>query len=136
MNHINRLIILSVLAWGCSDPLPAQDPNQPVITDVSSYAVVVGETIEFYGSNFMLKNEDEQIKLRFEGTFAGQDGSSTEVDLWVSPSVNQEAGDDGRDILTWRRVGPFANPFTGDASVGQFAGYVTVVRQQQSGDWS
>ncbi len=136
MKHINRLLIISVLAWGCSDPLPAQDPNQPVITEVSSYAVVVGETIEFYGSNFMLENDDEQIKLRFEGTFSGQDGSSTEVDLWVAPSVNQEAGDDGRDVLTWRRVGPFANPFTGDASVGQFSGYVTVVRQQQSGDWS
>ena len=32
-------------------PLPEQDPDQPVISDVSTYAVVVGETIEFYGAN-------------------------------------------------------------------------------------
>ena len=52
------------------------------------------------------------------------------------PVNQQRSGEDGRDILTWRRVGPFTNPFTNSATVGRFVGYVTAVRQQRSGDWS
>ncbi|MGB0647461.1 MAG: hypothetical protein ACPGQS_09825, partial [Bradymonadia bacterium] len=136
MTQFYRFLILGIVMAGCSDPLPEQDPDQPVISDVSTYAVVVGETIEFYGANFSKDSEDDQIKLRFEGTFRSLDGSEQPVDLWVTPSINKEAGEDGRDILTWRRVGPFTNPFTNSATVGQFVGYVTAVRQQQSGDWS
>ena len=86
-----RFLILGIVIAGCSDPLPEQDPDQPVISDVSTYAVVVGETIEFYGANFSKDREEEQIKLRFEGTFRALDGSEQPVDLWVTPSINKEA---------------------------------------------
>ena len=42
-----RFLILGIVIAGCGDPLPEQDPDQPVISDVSTYAVVVGETINF-----------------------------------------------------------------------------------------
>ena len=48
---IVSIVMLSCLI-GCSDDVESIDPTQPVITDVSSYAVVIGETIEFYGQNF------------------------------------------------------------------------------------
>jgi hypothetical protein len=52
----------------------------------------------------------------------------TPVDLGVTPFFGgKELGDDGRQILTWARFGPFKNPFTSDARHGVFSGTVRVM---------
>ena len=121
-----------ILVAGCSDELSDIDPNQPFITDVSHHAVVIGETIEFFGGQFASESV-ESTRLRFNGTFLTRGGDEVPVDLWIRPGVNREAGDDGREVLTWRRVGPFANPFTGGSEIGRFTGYVTVVSELTDG---
>ncbi len=129
------LVCGTLLSLGCSEELGTES-TAPIISGISSDAVVVGETLEFFGRNLAEEQATEfgDIKLRFRGQFVHQNNTETDVDFEVTPSINREAGEDGRDVLTWRRVGPFANPFTNDASTGFFRGTVMIVQQDQDGN--
>ncbi len=111
----------------------------PLITDVSSNAVVVGETIEFFGTDIIAPDGalDADFRLRFDGVFEASDGEKIPVDFTIDVAANAEAtpGSNalGRHVLTWRRFGPYHNPFTGDARLGTFRGDVTPIRTDADG---
>jgi hypothetical protein len=127
---------LTLLAFtvGCADETEAPEVGTPVISGVSAQSIVIGETLEFFGADF-LSDEDGMeaiIRLQFTGQFEGADGTMTPVNLQLLGVHNEEA-DTGRQILTIRRFGPYHNPFTRDARVGTFRGDVQVVRESDNG---
>lgn len=117
---------------GCAEE-DAVAPGTPVITDVSSQAIVVGETLEFFGHDILPEDigDDARFTLRFAGDFETIDGDVLPVDYTIGAAYNAE--EDGRQILTVRRFGPFNNPFTGDARIGTFRGEVTAIREEGDG---
>ncbi len=117
---------------GCAED-DAVAPGTPVITDMSSNAVVVGETLEFFGQAFLPDDAEDgaRFRLRFVGTFTTVDGDTVPVDFAIGAAYNAE--ENGRQILTWRRFGPFHNPFTGDARIGTFTGEVSAIREEADG---
>ena len=125
------LLSLSTL-WGCGESTEVAQEG-PIVEATSEAAVVVGQTLEFYGRNF-LKSAEGSSQLLFQGTFRDQYGRESEVDINVTPFFGgQEIGEDGRHILTWSRFGPFRNPFTGDARHGLFQGSVRVMNYHDDG---
>ncbi len=122
---------LAALA-GCGGADDADEPTAPALTGLSSSEVVVGETVDFYGRNF-LHGEDGSTRLRFVGTFTANDGDRIPVDLAVTPVFGGTDAPRGVDILTWSRFGPFANPFTGDARPGRFEGRIIPETQAADG---
>jgi hypothetical protein len=118
--------------WGCNDQI-AYEEEGPVVEATSQAVVVVGQTLEFYGRNF-LKEGEGTSQLHFKGKFTDQYGRELTSDLRVNPFFGgQEIGEDGRHILTWSRFGPFKNPFTGDARHGVFQGTVQVMNYYSDG---
>ncbi len=117
---------------GCAEE-EAVAPGTPVITDVSSQAIVVGETLEFFGRDILPDDigDDARFTLRFAGDFETIDGDVLPVAYTIGAAYNAE--EDGRQILTVRRFGPFHNPFTGDARIGIFRGEVTAIREEADG---
>ncbi len=109
------------------------DETSPKVEATSQAVVVIGQTLEFYGQNF-LKDTEGSSRLHFTGTFIDQFDRTTPVDLGVTPFFGgQELGEDGRQILTWSRFGPFRNPFTRDARHGVFSGSVRVMNYHDDG---
>jgi hypothetical protein len=105
----------------------------PQIESVSHPLVVVGQTLEFYGRG-LLADDKGRSYLYAEGQFTDTLGQSNNVDLTIFPVYGgKEIGDDGRDILTWSRVGPFKNPFTRDARNGLFRGTIRVINEYNDG---
>jgi hypothetical protein len=124
--------LLLGLLWGCGESTEIETSG-PIVEATSQAAVVVGQSLEFYGRNF-LKNEEGSSQLLFQGTFTDQYGRESVVDLNVAPFFGgKEIGEDGRHILTWSRFGPFKNPFTGDARHGMFQGNVRVMNYHEDG---
>jgi hypothetical protein len=123
------LIALNFVA--CQEEQVAKDG--PVVTETSSKAVVVGQTVEFYGKRF-LKEKEGKTRLIFDGVFQDIYGNAREVNL-IAPTFygGREIGEDGREILTWSRFGPFSNPFTKDKSLGLFKGTVQVENEHKDG---
>jgi hypothetical protein len=125
---------------GCSEELSADPVGIPALTGVSTQAVVVGQTIEFFGNDIVLRDENGRllldagkIHLQFQGRFFATDDSVLNVDITINPSVSHAIDNPNDQVLTWRRVGPFVNPFTGDARIGRFEGQVNIVREDQDG---
>ncbi|MCB9541938.1 MAG: hypothetical protein H6703_05760 [Myxococcales bacterium] len=133
-----RLLALSLCAAlaGCADEDPPATAGPPVITEVSSSALVVGETVEFFGTGLLPEDGAAEHRLRFTGTFEADDGERVPVDFAIAVAANAEQGNaaaPGRDVLTWRRFGPYHNPFTGDARIGTFRGDVRAIRTDEDG---
>ena len=115
-------LITSMACFTACGDIEEVDQVAPVVEATSQAVVVVGQTLEFYGRNF-LKDEEGNSRLYFSGSFIDQFGRVSAVDFGVTPFFGgQEIGEDGRHILTWSRFGPFKNPFTGDARHGSFSG--------------
>ena len=126
------LITSAACFTACGD-IEEVDQVAPVIEATSQAVVVVGQTLEFYGRNF-LKDDEGNSRLYFSGSFVDQFGRVSAVDFGVTPFFGgQEVGEDGRHILTWSRFGPFKNPFTGDARHGTFTGSVQVMNYYNDG---
>ncbi|MCA9547773.1 MAG: hypothetical protein KC613_25390, partial [Myxococcales bacterium] len=124
----------------CAEDLPDRgDPTEvqaPELRAISSDNLVIGETVEFFGSHF-LEGTAGTTRIRLQGEFVDHLGDRHAVDLTV-PTVYggqevDEAGNRGRQILTWSRFGPFANPFTGDGRRGTFEGTATPVAEASDG---
>lgn len=129
--HLVCLTALTQL-WACGDQLELESEG-PIVEATSEAVVVVGQTLEFYGRNF-LKEGEGNSQLHFQGKFVDQYNREVATDLRVNPFFGgQEVGEDGRHILTWSRFGPFKNPFTGDARHGVFQGTVRVMNYYQDG---
>ena len=142
MNHRYQMLALAigVALSGCGDSNELNAGAAPGLTGVSTNAVVVGQTVEFFGTDIIFQDDqgrirlDEgRIRLHFKGTFYATDESISNVDVMVNPTVSHDAANPSEQILTWRRFGPFANPFTGDARIGRFEGTVAAVRQDDDG---
>jgi hypothetical protein len=126
------LLASAGLLVACGD-LEEVDDYSPVIEATSQAVVVVGQTLEFYGRNFLSEGEGSS-RLFFSGSFTDQYGRISPVDFGVTPFFGgKEVGEDGRHILTWSRFGPFRNPFTGDARHGVFNGTVRVMNYHEDG---
>ena len=134
--HKRTLMSLTLLAFtvGCADDTEVPKVGTPVISGVSAQSIVIGETLEFFGADFLSEEDgmDAIIRLQFTGKFEGADGTITPVSLQFL-GVHNEETDTGRQILTIRRFGPYHNPFTQDARVGVFRGDVQVVRESDDG---
>lgn len=118
----------------------------PRVESTSSAVVVVGQTLDFTGTGFLSADEGVS-RLRFEGSFIDAYGTQSPVALTITPLFGGElsAGDASgaqasggaesaaRRVLTWSRVGPFKNPFTGDARHGLFQGAVQVINERADG---
>ena len=138
---INMLAFITMtLVMGCGDDTLDSDAVGPELTGVSSNAVVVGQTVEFFGNDIILRDGNGRlvmdvghIRLHFQGLFYATDGTQTNVDLMMRPSVSHSVANPSEQVLTWRRFGPFANPFTGDARIGRFEGTAEVIREDESG---
>lgn len=123
------------------------DSRVPQVTMVEKSALVVGETLNFFGENF-LDPADGKTKLTFEGTFYWTDGSGQPVPEKVAPftiaplydelatdaEVNNVPLQSGAQMLRWNRFGPFEVPFgtTGNRT-GVFKGTVTAVNHFEDG---
>ena len=126
------LTVLCSFIVACGDPAE-MEVSGPTVEATSQAVVVVGQTLEFYGTNF-LKDSEGSSRLVFMGQFTDQFGRVSPVDLGVTPFFGgKELGEDGRQILTWSRFGPFKNPFTADARHGVFSGTVRVMNYYEDG---
>ncbi len=120
---VTRLIIgISMMIWayGCaSSDAPESVASGPRIIEADRTSVVLGETIYFTGLD-LLSPEDGLTRLNFVGSFVGQSGTRTQVDVTVTPLY--EGKEDGLHILRRSRIGPFTHPFApgADAEPGEF----------------
>ena len=74
------------------------EDNGPKVEATSQGIVVVGQTIEFYGNNF-LKTSEGSSRLLFSGQFTDQFGRVTPVDLGVTPFFGgKELGEDFKGV--------------------------------------
>ena len=129
------LVYLGYLMFlpACMESGDIGQPNTPQIETTSHSLVVVGQTLEFYGHG-ILNEEQGRSYLYADGEFIDTFGQSNDVDLTIFPTYGgKEIGEDGRDILTWSRVGPFKNPFTHDTRNGLFRGTVRVINEYNDG---
>ncbi len=138
-----KIIALGALLAGlgaCADELPDRSPTTatqaPQLRAISSDRLVVGETVEFFGEHFA-DGEAGTTRIHLQGEFVDHLGERHPVDLFV-PTVYgghevDADGAPGRDILTWSRFGPFANPFTQAAHHGRFEGTATPVVEASDG---
>ena len=133
LKYVSYILGSLTFLSACMESGQVQDFNQPQIDTTSHSLVVVGQTLEFYGQG-LLNDEEGRSYLYAEGLFVDTLGQSSEVDLTIFPTYGgKEIGDDGRDILTWARVGPFKNPFTRDSRSGLFRGTVRVINEYTDG---
>ncbi|MBV69920.1 MAG: hypothetical protein CMH52_01100 [Myxococcales bacterium] len=138
---ISTLAFITLAVFiGCGEDTLDQGAAGPELTGVSSNAVVVGQTVEFFGNDIILRDGNGRmlmdvghIRLHFQGVFYATDGTQTNVDLMMRPSLSHSVTNPSEQVLTWRRFGPFANPFTGDARIGRFEGTAEVIREDESG---
>jgi hypothetical protein len=139
---LRRWAAIGLLTAGCSSELPDRSTESalppPQITALSTNQVVVGETLEFLGHHFAEAADTLDgtgTRLVLAGQFTDTDGNTQPVQLNVPAVFSGTVELDGEvlDILSWSRVGPFANPFTQDARLGRFEGKVTPVRTGADG---
>ena len=111
---------------------------EPTVQALEKDTVVIGETLYFYGDNF-LHPDDGQTYLIFEGKYVWQDGDN-EVHEQVPPftikglydgefpqggTVGDTSLSEGAQVLRWNRFGPFDVPFGGQGrKPGVFEGTV------------
>jgi len=117
-------LVAGCLLAGCP---PATPDSGPVVRDLSTTSVVLGETIFFYGNNFRRGGDEGVTRLTFNGVYAGDDGSSTDAQFSFEPLFDGKAkrGSDEYEVLRWSRFGPFRIPFAADLRVpGLFRGEI------------
>lgn len=130
--RIGRALVPGALGMlgmlGCADA-PQGPVNGPTITAVSTNNLVLGETIEFFGHDF-LYDEQGTTRVRFEGQFVANDGTVVPVHSDFSVAFNgEELSGEKRQVLALPRFGPFNNPFTDDSRIGTFTGKVRPVTE-------
>lgn len=114
-------------ALGCAEPPTAA--QGPTITAVSQSEIVLGETVEFFGHDFLF-DEAGITRVRFEGQFTAADGTSIPVNKSFAVAYNgEETEGELRQVIAMPRFGPFSNPFTEDARIGTFVGKVRPVTE-------
>ena len=145
------VISLAILLTACADDRfdnlaahnddgtqTAQTALTPSVEAIEKDAIVIGETLYFYGENF-LRPEDGQTYLVFEGKYVWSDGE-TDVHEQIAPFTikglydgefpdGATIGDmdlvEGAQVLRWNRFGPFEVPFGGQGrKPGVFEGTV------------
>jgi hypothetical protein len=140
----SALSALSITALAaCADGTQVS-AGGPRVESTSSATVVIGQTLDFTGEGFLSEAEGVS-RLRFEGSFTDAAGNQSPVALTVTPLFggalpSSDAQDPSADpnatprqLLTWSRVGPFKNPFTGDARHGLFQGAIQVINEHTDG---
>ena len=121
------LLGAGALTLGCAEPPKAL--TGPTITAVSAQQIVLGETVEFYGHDFLYDGEGT-TRVRFEGEFFAADGTVIAVHKDFAVAFNGEEVDgELRQVIALPRFGPFNNPFTDDARIGTFTGKVRPVTE-------
>lgn len=121
------LLGAGALALGCAEPPKAL--SGPTITAISAQQIVLGETVEFFGHDFLYDDEGN-TRVRFEGQFFAADGNVIPVHHDFAVAFNgEEVEGDLRQVVALPRFGPFNNPFTDDARVGTFVGKVRPVTE-------
>jgi hypothetical protein len=127
-------LVLSLLAGGC---LPPEEETliQPVVQELSEDAVVLGQTLYFYGQNFLTGGSDGVTLLNFKGTYQCDNGQSVSVDFSVTPLYDGKLLRDEEefDVLRWSRFGPFSVPFEGAQCTGVFRGQLTATNYLPNG---
>jgi hypothetical protein len=123
--------VVAVVAAGCGlGTLGGEDAEGgPVILAASTEKLQLGDSVEFYGGNFLFSKEDHTY-LRFKGVFNSASGQGLPVDLKVRPHW----ADGNR--LVWSQVGPYSNPFSKDNQLGTFVGQVVAVNVSGTGEES
>ena len=115
------------LMLGCAEPPKAL--TGPTITAISAQQIVLGETVEFFGHDFLVDGEGT-TRVRFEGTFYATDGNVIPVHHDFAVAFNgEEVEGELRQVIALLRFGPFNNPFTDDARIGTFTGKVRPVTE-------
>ncbi|MEE2645326.1 MAG: hypothetical protein VYD19_10370, partial [Myxococcota bacterium] len=132
--QISRALAFAVLALAAVGCMGDDREDASIKLDaISSETVVLGQTLEFYGYGFLRETEG-RTRLLLEGTFTDAFGQEQPSRLVVSPVFGgSEEGEDGRQILTWPRVGPFMNPFTNDNRHGRFEGRLWIENEYSDG---
>ncbi|MFN3202548.1 MAG: hypothetical protein ACE366_29425 [Bradymonadia bacterium] len=114
----------------------ASAPTGPVVEESSASRVVIGQTIDFAGYNF-LPPEQGLNKVHFLGTYTTDDGRQEPVDVTfttIYDGFEDDENPEGRRILRLNRFGPFANPFDSQDRPGIFKGQVSVMTTELDGE--
>ena len=134
MRSFFRYLLISALSFAlaCSEA-PEQD-NGPALRSVSSQALVVGQTLDFYFSGVQFdKNRD--YRVFFDGVFQSDNGSTETV--LASQKVIEDGylvnGSDTFSALRLSRFGPFKNPLSDSRRPGRFDGTVSVFEIDSTG---
>ena len=134
MSIFHRLTVLSALtvAFACSDA--ALEESGPTLRSVSSNALVVGETVDFYFSGIDFDAE-RTYRVVFEGNYRSDNGSLEPVQ--ASQKVIEDGylakGNDSFSALRLSRFGPFTNPLSTSGRPGRFDGTITVLETDEYG---
>ena len=135
MRSFFRYLLISALSFAlaCSEA-PEQD-NGPALRSVSSQALVVGQTLDFYFSGVQFdKNRD--YRVFFDGVFQSDNGSTETV--LASQKVIEDGylvnGSDTFSALRLSRFGPFKNPLSDSRRPGRFDGTVSVFEIDSTGE--
>lgn len=150
------ILALFVGLSACGSPLddPANIPGDssvkaPHISALDRTSVRVGETLHFFGSDFLTPDQGRTY-LEFEGTFFWENDNGDVVPEHVPPFVVAGVYDGvyedgvrvggvdlqpGTDAVRWNRFGPFQVPFGAEGRrAGTFTGLVRGVNVTNEGD--
>lgn len=124
-----------------------QQSLQPTVRALEKDSLVIGETLHFYGENF-LHPDDGQTFLVFEGKYIWTDGENEvheqipaftikglyDGEFPAGGKIGDKTLDGGTSILRWNRFGPFEVPFGGSGRhVGIFEGTVKALNVTSEG---
>ncbi len=144
------LILVSV---GCGDADPA--PNTaPHVTGIEVDQVVIGQSLNFYGSNFLAPSEGV-TQLELEGTYVWEDENGNAIPEQVAAfrvtpvsegpfpeatdSTDETEESDGEavvleQVLRLNRFGPYLIPFQSEGrALGTFKGTVRAINVHNDG---
>ena len=118
---------------GCAEQ-PEPDAAGLRITGMSSYDLVVGESVEVFVRD-LPEAREAAVTLRFEGEYATDDGRVEPVDLQLSPNYDGDGVHFDVPVTVFRvsRLGPFQNPFTASGRPGTFSGQVYITSRDPVG---
>jgi hypothetical protein len=135
MRNFSRLTVLSSLVFclACSEAIVEE--NGPALRSVSTNALVIGETLDFYFSGVEFTN-DRTYRVFFEGNYRSDNGSIEPVQ--ASQKVIEDGylaqGNESFSALRLSRFGPFTNPLSDSGRPGRFDGTISVLETDEYGD--